>query len=321
MGVNQDGFALDLKEMVEMLRMRSIGAVLAGGMLAFTLTAPALVACADEVTPEDQAPVNTSVMTGGWEVSTAPSIVTDEQRQIFDTVMAGYMGVTLEPVAVIATQVVAGTNYAFLTQATPISPDTAPYWTVVVIYQDLAGNVSFTCMNDLDVADIKTVETDGSQMYAGAWQAQDPEGAGMLDQKAATAFSAALEGYTGMSFDPIATLGTQLVAGTNYRILCAGTTVTAEPQTGLYVLTIYEDLSGNVELTDVSRLDINAYVTPPVVEEVDAGAATVSATPDTKAGAKASAKPSASRILEAEEELQAEKRFHGASAELLARQA
>ena len=42
-----------------------------------------------------------------------------------------------------------------------------------------------------------------------------------------------MENYTGLDLVPQATLGSQVVAGTNYRYLCAGQPVVQDPSTSL----------------------------------------------------------------------------------------
>ena len=56
---------------------------------------------------------------GGWTVSKARySFLTSGQKKIFNKAVKGLTGVTYKPVALIAKQVVEGTNYVFLCQGT-----------------------------------------------------------------------------------------------------------------------------------------------------------------------------------------------------------
>jgi len=77
-----------------------------------------------------------------------------------------------------------------------------------------------------------------------------------LDQNAdaQAAFTKALETLDGSDYEPVALLGTQVVSGTNYAVLCRITPVTpdAEPEFG--IVYIYEDLDGNAEVTEVKDL-------------------------------------------------------------------
>ena len=82
----------------------------------------------------------------------------------------------------------------------------------------------------------------------GGWQkAESPE----LTDEAKAAFEKATEGLLGVGYKPVALLGTQVVAGTNYRILCEATVVYPGAETHEVVMTIYEDLDGNASILSI----------------------------------------------------------------------
>lgn len=87
---------------------------------------------------------------GGWTPSADPA-VTEEVKAVFDKGMEKLLGVSYVPVAFLGTQVVAGTNYCFLAQATVIYPDAQPTYVMVYLYQDLQGNVSVLHIANLDI--------------------------------------------------------------------------------------------------------------------------------------------------------------------------
>lgn len=64
-------------------------------------------------------------------------------------------------------------------------------------------------------------------------------------------FNAALEGYEGAYLEPVELLQTQVVAGLNYKFLANETIVVPGATPKEVVVTIYQDLEGNVEITDV----------------------------------------------------------------------
>lgn len=78
-------------------------------------------------------------VSGGWSITDDTSI-TPEAQEVFDQAMESFTGVGYEPVDLLATQVVAGTNYCFLCRGTVIVPDAAPEYYYVYIYEDLEGN-------------------------------------------------------------------------------------------------------------------------------------------------------------------------------------
>ncbi len=89
-------------------------------------------------------------MTGYWEVAADPT-VTPERKAIFDKGMEGLLGVDYVPVLYLGSQVVAGTNHAFLCQATVVAPDAVQEWMVVYLYQDLQGSISVLDIGGFDV--------------------------------------------------------------------------------------------------------------------------------------------------------------------------
>ena len=96
-------------------------------------------------------------------------------------------------------------------------------------------------------------------MVLGRWQILDPTAATLPTEAPAT-LAKATEGTLGYEYTPIALLGTQLVSGTNYRILAYGAPVTPDAQGTLHVLDVYMSLDGTAELTGMGALDITAYV-------------------------------------------------------------
>lgn len=62
----------------------------------------------------------------------------------------------------------------------------------------------------------------------------------------------ATEGLLGARYIPVAFLGSQLVSGSNYALLCRVAPVTADPVETYAIVKLYKDLSGNVSLLDVS---------------------------------------------------------------------
>jgi len=77
-------------------------------------------------------PVN---LAGGYS---ADRSVTDEDLKVFNEAMNGLVGVSYKP-TLVATQVVAGTNYRFTTTATPVVPNPVPFKAYVYIFKPLQG--------------------------------------------------------------------------------------------------------------------------------------------------------------------------------------
>ena len=90
-------------------------------------------------------------LVGGWTPA-ENSEVTEDQKAVFDKAVEKLLGVNYEPIAYLASQVVAGVNHCFLCKATVVSPNAAPAYKLVYIYQDLQGNATVTNIADLDIA-------------------------------------------------------------------------------------------------------------------------------------------------------------------------
>ena len=94
-------------------------------------------------------------LSGGWTPSADPA-VTEELQAVFDKGLEGLVGVGYTTVAYLGSQVVAGTNHAFLCQATVVYPGAEPYYTIVYLYEDLQGNVTILNIAELDVGALCT---------------------------------------------------------------------------------------------------------------------------------------------------------------------
>lgn len=197
---------------------------------------------------------------GGWEVAADPvaSQLTSEQQESFAKATEGYVGVGLEPVAVLGTQVVAGTNSAYLCQGTTVTQTPEAGWYVAVVYKDLNGNSSMTSVEKIDLADVKTADRFETGL-AGGWQIVPNESnAVVLPEGALTAWQKAAEAYDGGALAPVAVLGTQVVAGTNYLMLA--TVTDASGVSTLHAVTLYADLQESGQITDDALFDLLAYV-------------------------------------------------------------
>ena len=190
----------------------------------------ALCACGQAKTPAAEA--KEPVVVGGWTLSD-DAVLTDEARAAFEKAMEGLTGVGYEPVALIGTQVVSGTNYCILCEARVIVPDAAPYYALVYVYADLNGGAEILNIAALDIGDI--AET-------GEIKAADPAagnllGGWKLDRESTVEADGAL-----------LHLASQLVNGTNHCVLCRG---------GKLVF-VYEALDGKTEVKSEVSLDPGA---------------------------------------------------------------
>lgn len=99
-----------------------------------------------------------------------------------------------------------------------------------------------------------------TEKSTGEWEINNENGSYSLPDNVNKAFEKALENYAGATFEPVAYIGSQVVAGRNHMILCKATTATENPETSYKVVIIYEDLNGNAEITSVSDFDVEDYI-------------------------------------------------------------
>ena len=211
-----------------------------------TLVAGFATACTSE--PSDvsvDAGVTQGVSLGGWQV-TEPGI-TAEAQTAFDKAMENLTGVDYEPCSVLATQVVSGTNYCFLCKATVVYTDAKPTYKLVYVYADTAGNAEI-----LNIADLPLPGYTDEQVTGGWEYAESPE----ITAEITEIVTAATGNMLGAEYEAAALIGTQVVSGTNYAILCRITTVVENPVTNYEMVYIYKDLDGNCEITTTEAVDI-----------------------------------------------------------------
>ena len=207
---------------------------------------------AAETTTASETTAETPVV-GGWIVNTdtEPHVSADDEA-LFKKAAESGNDPGLKPVACVATQVVAGTNHAFLCTDYDLA------WKMVTVYEDLQGNAKIIGTFGINPSDIETTDETESPDIVGGWTVSEDNG-GILPDDAQKAFDDALKEYTGTSLKPIALLATQLVSGTNYRVLCNGTAVTPDAKPSLYVADIYSDLNGHSQISDVRNLKLTSY--------------------------------------------------------------
>ena len=84
---------------------------------------------------------------GTWQEPETPAL-TEEAKAAFNKATEGFVGVDYVPVALLSTQTVAGTNYRILCEATVVYPGAEMHYSVVSVYEDLAGNAEILNITD-----------------------------------------------------------------------------------------------------------------------------------------------------------------------------
>lgn len=227
------------------MKLKSIFALSLAIMLLLGLAAPALAA------------------SGGWTVNAeAGSYLTSAERRAFARATEGLSGAVYAPVFTLARQAVAGTNYAFLCASTTATARPVAGWKVLFVYKALDGACELMGVKNVNIARPRTRQRPYAQPTgAGAWAYNDRAVASRgVPAAAKRAFNRAAKGYAGVSLTPLALLGTQAVAGRNYRFLCRGVAADATGTACLYVVTVYKDLAGQCAITDCDVFNLPAYL-------------------------------------------------------------
>ena len=87
----------------------------------------------------------------------------------------------------------------------------------------------------------------------GGWKFEDFKGI-KLAQKAASAFSGAVDGITGAGYIPLLFIGTQVVNGTNYAFIAMQTLVLAEPRKRIVKLIVNESTDGKYAIVSTTPI-------------------------------------------------------------------
>ncbi|MBQ6217812.1 MAG: hypothetical protein IJK53_10560 [Erysipelotrichaceae bacterium] len=210
---------------------------------------------------ENGTPAAAADTLGGWQIHEYfEDRIKKDQKEIFDDAAKDLVGVGYVPLRVLATQIVSGTNYAFLCQGITISGVPEVNYYIIVVYHDLDGTNEVKAINKLDVPNIETKE-ESSENMLGAWMIIQPEENEKLSEKELQAsFEKAAKKWVGLDLIPMQVLASQLVNGTNYMALCYGKTVTEKPVGDLYLVQWYEDLNGNASISSVKNINMAYYV-------------------------------------------------------------
>ncbi len=198
---------------------------------------------------------------GGWEIAeVARQDLAENERQIFDKAMESVVGEDYEAVCVLATQLVSGTNYAYLARGTTVTAEPVSNFCIIKVYEDLKGNVELTSIADIELGDIKTRQ-DTDDEIVGGWEVKDSGRPGTLGSAEAQAsFDKATAELVGVGYNPIQLIAKQIVNGTNYIALVRGRAFGVDDTPELYIINWYEDLDENSTVTSIDKFDLNYYV-------------------------------------------------------------
>ena len=197
-----------------------------------------------------------NTLTGGWEtvLSNRVNDLSEEDIYNFNNAIKDYSKEKLEVVALLGKQVVAGTNYMFLAK-------TDNKYKIVIVYTDLEGISKVSKVSDFDYSKYVNKDLNGNnEMLSGGWYTESSNIDYKLeDEKIENIFESATSELTGVEYKPLLVIGKQIVSGTNYAILCYGKPIVPNATTGIYLMTIYNDLNGNSEILGISYINLAEY--------------------------------------------------------------
>lgn len=210
----------------------------------------------EEAKPEESG--NKEPVTGGWELhDNEANALPEDVQAAFDKAKESYTGPELKPVAYVARQVVAGMNHMILCETAGTEETPAASYQMVMIYADLEGNAEIRQVKEFDLtAYVEGGSTElNAEKLSGGWETAEDRSSVVIPQDAKDVFDKAVKNLEGTELEPVALLGTQVVAGTNYAFLCFSTLQKDETINGIQVVKVYEDLDGNAEVTNICTVD------------------------------------------------------------------
>ena len=112
--------------------MKKLMAILLAAMMMLTLSLPVLA--------EETASLGGGTL-GGWSVNKEDTTqIPDEVKACFDKATEGLLGCTYEPVALLSSQIVSGTNYCLLCRCTLVGDEPVQSYVMMYLHQGLDGS-------------------------------------------------------------------------------------------------------------------------------------------------------------------------------------
>ena len=100
-----------------------------------------------------------SPMTGGWSAYTDdPTEIPAEALDALNAALEELVGCVYKPIALLATQVVAGTNYCFLCETTVVAPDAQPSYALVYFYDGVNGEKEILKVDEIKFCSYYTLD-------------------------------------------------------------------------------------------------------------------------------------------------------------------
>ena len=199
------------------------------------------------VQPTIEPTAEPEAVTGGWTVNEG-ALPIEENPEVLDMYNSLPVKEDYEPIALLGTQVVDGTNYSILVKRLASAPDAAPPFGIMTIYQDLDGNadiVSVTSIHGLDDSKITFTED---------WNTETTDDA----LTAMNAFGNATAEVTDVNYEPIAYVGQfDKETSTQYYFVCRVAPVKPDAVSHIALVVIIQTGDGNAEIAMDGTVEIS----------------------------------------------------------------
>lgn len=168
-------------------------------------------------------------------------MITDEIKTMFISLNEDHTSdAELTPVALIDSKATdAGTDRLILCKK---KSGSSYYYVLVTVREDKSSEPSILTISSCGLS--APAPYDPENPVSGGWG--EPTSPVLIDE-VKTAVEKACLGHDDKSYDPIAYLGMQVVAGYNYHVLCSDM---SSDKPAYVILEIYSDLNGNAEITN-----------------------------------------------------------------------
>jgi len=138
-------------------------------------------------------------------------------------------------------------------------------WYILTANKALNNKVSLLSTEKMKVSSIKTNKKPRtSDLDGGLEIVKIKNKSAALSKSARKVFKQGTKKYKKYELRPIALLGTQIVAGKNYRFLCYGTG--SKKVKDIFVVDLYKNLNGKCSVKSCKALNLEEYVDPGVGE-------------------------------------------------------
>ena len=213
-----------------------------------------LVGCENKQNKKEINYEEQSLVCGGYSINCELPEIND---LTFDQARKKLTDITYSPLFVLGTQTVSGKNIAYL--AYEIKDDKISGLKIVKVYNSLDNESEILNVNDFDFTVFLSQEGSTTpEGLSGGW-IDNEELPCFLDDETKELFDKAFEELEGVDYSPVALLGTQVVSGINYVFLVQGRVVYPGAKNHLYIISIYKNLEGKIELSNICGIDLNSF--------------------------------------------------------------